>query len=98
MQSEDERVALMAADKVFERAWGKPKEFDPNAEAPKKAPPFDPSLYSVEELKQMQAVMLMIARREGLLPEEEGDEASEPAVESRDERPFTASHVRGNRG
>ena len=25
LQSEDERVALMAADKVFERAWGRPK-------------------------------------------------------------------------
>jgi hypothetical protein len=96
IQSEDERVALMAADKVFERAWGKPKEFDPNAEAPKNRPPFDPSLYTVEELKQMQAVMLMIARREGLLPEEE-DEAVEPAVESRDERRFASSHVRGNR-
>jgi hypothetical protein len=85
IQSEDERVALMAADKVFERAWGKPKEFDPNAEAPKKAPPFDPSLYSVEELKQMQAVMLMIARRQGLIPQEE-DEAVELVVqESRGE-------------
>src|SRR4029077_12942104 len=85
IQSEDERVALMAADKVFERAWGKPKEFDPNAEAPKNRPPFDPSLYSVEELKQMQAVMLMIARREGLIPQEE-DEAVELVVqESRGE-------------
>ena len=52
MQSEDERVALMAADKVFERAWGRPKEYDPNAEAPKKAPPFDPSLYTTEELRR----------------------------------------------
>jgi hypothetical protein len=26
MYSEDERVALMAADKVLERAWGRPKE------------------------------------------------------------------------
>jgi hypothetical protein len=26
MGSKDERVALMAADKVLERAWGKPKE------------------------------------------------------------------------
>ena len=26
MNSRDERVALMAADKVLERAWGKPKE------------------------------------------------------------------------
>jgi hypothetical protein len=53
MQSEDERVALMAADKVFERAWGKPKEYDPNAKVPKKAPPFDPSLYTTEELRRM---------------------------------------------
>src|SRR5882724_11877601 len=50
IQSEDERVALTAADKVFERAWGRPKEYDPNAEAPKKVPPFDPSLYTTEEL------------------------------------------------
>jgi hypothetical protein len=28
MYSEDERVALMAADKVLERAWGRPKEPD----------------------------------------------------------------------
>jgi predicted DNA-binding transcriptional regulator YafY len=28
MNSEDERVALMAADKVLERAWGRPKEPD----------------------------------------------------------------------
>ena len=86
IQSEDERVALMAADKVFERAWGRPKEFDPNAETPKKAPPFDPSLYSTEELRQMQAVMKMIAIRQGLLPSEEGDETVEPTVEeNRDE-------------
>jgi hypothetical protein len=28
MYSEDERVALMAADKVLERAWGRPKDRD----------------------------------------------------------------------
>jgi hypothetical protein len=71
IQSEDERVALMAADKVFERAWGRPKDYDPNAEAPKKAPPFDPSLYSIEELRRMQEVMLMIAQRQGMMPPEE---------------------------
>src|SRR5690242_4475522 len=26
MESPDERVAIMAADKIMERAWGKPKE------------------------------------------------------------------------
>src|ERR1700738_1342980 len=97
IQSEDERVALMAADKVFERAWGRPKEYDPNAEAPKKAPPFDPSLYTTEELRRMQEVMLMIARRQGLIPEEDA-EGVEPAVEeSRAGRRFEPSHVRGNR-
>jgi hypothetical protein len=72
IQSEDERVALMAADKIFERAWGRPKEYDPNAETVKKPPPFDPSLYTTDELRQMQAVMKMIAIRQGLIPEEEG--------------------------
>ena len=74
IQSEDERVALMAADKVFERAWGRPKDYDPNAESAKKAPPFDPKLYTTDELRRMQEVMTMIARRQGLLPPEE-DEA-----------------------
>jgi hypothetical protein len=76
MHSEDERVALMAADKVFERAWGRPKEYDPNAEAPKKAPPFDPKLYTTDELRRMQEVMTMIAVRQGLLPPEEGEDVA----------------------
>jgi hypothetical protein len=70
IQSEDERVALMAADKVFERAWGKAKDYDPD----KEAPPFDPKLYTTDELRHMQDVMAMIAVRQGLLPPEE-DEA-----------------------
>ena len=87
----------MAAEKVFERAWGRPKDYDPNAESIKKPPPFDPSLYSTEELRQMQAVMQMIARRQGLLPEEDA-RGGEPAVEeSRDGRRFESSHIRGNR-
>jgi hypothetical protein len=98
MQSEDERVALMAADKVFERAWGRPKEYDPNAEGPKKQPPFNPDLYTTDELREMQAVMKMMAIRQGLLPPEEGDEAIEPTVEDKpDGRRFASSHVRGTR-
>jgi hypothetical protein len=69
---------------VIERAWGKPRDYDPNAEGPKKAPPFNPKLYTTEELKQMQAVMTTIAQRQGLIPPE--DEAVELAVqESRGE-------------
>src|ERR1700757_3500206 len=66
LEAEDERVRSVWAGMVMDRAWGKPKEYDPNAEAPKRAPSFDPSLYTVEELKRMQEVMLMIARRQGL--------------------------------
>ena len=87
----------MAADKVFERAWGRPKDYDPNAESAKKAPPFDPKLYTTDELRRMQEVMMMIAERQGMRPPEEG-EAVEPAVEeSRDGRRFESSHIRGNR-
>jgi hypothetical protein len=73
IQSEDERVALMAADKVYERAWGKPKDYDPNAESVKKPPPFDPKLYTTDELRRMQEVMTMIAVRQGLIPEEDAE-------------------------
>jgi len=83
LEAADERVRSVCLGMVLERAWGKPREYDPDKEAPKKAPPFDPSLYTTEELRQIQKVMLMIARRQGLVPEE--DEGGEPAVEeSRD--------------
>jgi hypothetical protein len=52
--------------------WGKPREYDPDKEAPKKAPPFDPKLYTTEELREMQKVMMMIAVRQGLIPPDEG--------------------------
>ena len=83
---------------VLERAWGKPREYDPDKEAPKKAPPFDPKLYTTEELRRMQEVMMMIAVRQGLVPPEAIENAVEPAVEeSRDGRRFESSHIRGNR-
>jgi len=65
LEAEDERVRSVCAGMVMDRAWGRPREYDPNAEAPKQAPPFDPSLYSIEELRRMQEVMLMIAQRQG---------------------------------
>jgi hypothetical protein len=70
MHSEDERVALMAADKVFERAWGRPRDYDPSQEQAKRAPPFDPSLFTTAELRQLQAAMTLIAVWQGLLPPE----------------------------
>jgi hypothetical protein len=70
----------MAADKVFERAWGKPEEYDPRAEEGQERPPFDPSPYTLEvsreELEQLQAAMLLMARRQGLLLPEEGEDVA----------------------
>ena len=34
LSSDDERVALMAADKLMTWAWGKPPDYDPNQERP----------------------------------------------------------------
>ena len=34
MSDDDPRIAGWASDKVLERAWGKPKEYDPRAEEP----------------------------------------------------------------
>jgi hypothetical protein len=70
IQSEDERVALMAVDKVFERAWGKPRDYDSMQKKAQKKPPFDPSLFTTAELSQLQAAITLIAMRQGLLPPE----------------------------
>ena len=73
LEAEDERIRGVCCGMVMERAWGRPREFDPNAETPKKAPPFDPKLYTTDELRRMQEVMTMIAVRQGLIPEEDAE-------------------------
>ena len=75
LEAEDERVRSVCAGMVMDRAWGKPREYDPDKEAPKKAPPFDPKLYTTEELRRMQEVMMMIAVRQGLVPRDENETA-----------------------
>ena len=65
VEAEDERTRAVCGQMVLERAWGRVKDYDPDKDAPKQAPPFDPSLYTTEELRRMQEVMLMIAERQG---------------------------------
>jgi hypothetical protein len=76
LEAEDDRTRAVCVGMVLERAWGRPKDFDPNQETPKKAPPFDPKLYTTDELRRMQEVMLMIAQRQGMMPEEGEDATS----------------------
>jgi hypothetical protein len=75
LEAEDERVRSVCANWVIERAWGKPRDYDPDAEAGKQKPRFDPSLYTMEELRQLYDAMTLMARRQGLLPEEGEDVA-----------------------
>ncbi len=48
IHSDDERIAYLAATAILDRAFGKPKDYDPAAE--KKARPIDLSRLSDEEL------------------------------------------------
>jgi hypothetical protein len=96
--AEDERVRSVCLIAVLDRAGVRPIDFDPAQEQAKRPPPFDPSLFTIAELKQLQAAMTLIAVRQGLLPPEAIENAVEPTVEEgRDERRFASSHVRGNR-
>ena len=64
-ESDDDRVRFTAASWIFERSWGRPKDYDP-ADEPKPKRLFDPSKYTLEELEQIQAALLLMAedRRE----------------------------------
>lgn len=42
-ESDDDRLRMTAAAWVYERAWGKPREYDPASEKPA-GPEFDPEL------------------------------------------------------
>lgn len=75
MDSEDERVALMAQDKVLERAWGKVKELDPN-EGKSLRP--DLSVLSVGQIKALRGIMKALAENAAVM--EPGDDEG-PVIE-----------------
>jgi hypothetical protein len=60
MDSEDPRVAYMATNTVLERAWGKPKEYDPRAEEAEPSP-FDASKLTQEQRDQVRAALRLLA-------------------------------------
>ena len=62
LRSDDDRVRLMAAREITERAWGRPKDFDPAAEKGDTKLAFDPRAYSEEDLSIIeQSLRLMLA-------------------------------------
>jgi hypothetical protein len=68
MDSEDERVALMAADKIVERAWGRPRDYDPKRDAEHPRPTFDPRAYSTAELLQLEVALKLLTENRTVAP------------------------------
>jgi hypothetical protein len=54
LKSDDDRVRLMAADKIYEHAWCRPKEYDPVSEKASE-PEFNPRDYTPKRLKIIEA-------------------------------------------
>jgi len=50
---------------LYERAWGAPKDYDPKTdEAATRKPVFDPSLFSPEQLRQIEVTLRMVAAKQ----------------------------------
>jgi hypothetical protein len=56
----DPRIALMAADKIVDRAWGRPRDYDPKRDAEHPRPTFDPRAYSTAELLQLEVALKLL--------------------------------------
>jgi len=61
MGDPDARIAPMAADEVYERAWSRAPDYDP-AKDPDRKPraAFDPRVYSSEELELIEAALRLL--------------------------------------
>jgi hypothetical protein len=64
MHDDDTRVATIAANSVLERAFGKPKEYDPKAEEPE-AEIIDPSGFTPKQREQILRVLRMLEAATG---------------------------------
>ena len=65
--SEDSRNRIVAIGMLYDRAWGKPKEYDPAAEKPEDKGTFNPRDFSPQELTEIERVLrLMIERTEAV--------------------------------
>jgi hypothetical protein len=58
---EEARSRIVAIGMLYDRAWGKPKDYDPATDKEEIRPRFDPRLYTPEQLSQIEAVLRMVA-------------------------------------
>lgn len=54
----DPRLVAVATNSIIERAWGRPKDYDPSTEKPQSG--FDPSLFTPDQLNQIDAALRLI--------------------------------------
>ena len=59
--SEDSRNRIVAIGMLYDRAWGKPKDYDPSEDKEATRSRFDPSLYTPEQLAQIEAALRLVA-------------------------------------
>ena len=59
--AEDERVRSVCLIAVLDRAGVRPIDYDPAEDAAARKPRFDPSLYTPEQLVQIEATLRMVA-------------------------------------
>src|SRR5262245_56268220 len=57
---EEARNRIVAIGMLYDRAWGKPKDYDPVADKEEIEPRFDPSLYTPEQLAEIERVLRMV--------------------------------------
>jgi hypothetical protein len=65
MGSADERVASVAANAILDRAFGKPRDYDPTAEGASPKSTFDPRRYSAEQVAQIEKALRIVVEVQG---------------------------------
>lgn len=70
LKDPDPRVRGFAADKVMERAWGKPRDYDPKSEDPE-TQPIDPSQFTAKQRALVRQVLQMLLAAKPLVTIEE---------------------------
>ena len=59
--NEESRNKIVAIGMLYDRAWGKPRDYDPAADKEEIRPRFDPSLFTREQLAQIETTLRMVA-------------------------------------
>jgi hypothetical protein len=60
-EAEETSNRIVSIRMLYERAWGAPKDYDPAEDAAARRPKFDPSLYTPEQLDEIERTLRLVA-------------------------------------